>query len=116
MDFDIDIVASVLAHIFVAVLVRTCLVCGHVPFVLRVLFPCAGMTVVDTVAGTVAVEVVAVEAVVGKVIDIVVAAEVVENIVAVVRRMAVLVAWLHSPYSPLTHVVPTLCALVCSCR
>ena len=59
------------------------------------------MTVVDTVAGTVDVEVVAVEAVVGKVFDFVVAAEVVENIVVVVRRMAVLVAWLHLPYSPL---------------
>ena len=58
---------------------------------------------------------VAVEAVVGKVIDIVVVAEVVANIVAVVRRMAVLVAWLHLPYSPLRHVVPTLCAFVCSC-
>ena len=115
MDFALDIAESVLAHIAVAVLVRTFLVCGHVPFVLRVLFPCAGMTVVETVAGTVAVEVVAVEAVVGKAIDIFVAAEVVENIVAVVRRMAVLVAWLNLPYSPLPHVVPTLCALVCSC-
>ena len=81
MDFAPDIVESVLAHIVVADLVRTFPVCGHIPVVLRVLFPFAGMTVVDTVAGTVAVEVVAVEAVVGKVIDIVVAAEVVENIV-----------------------------------
>ena len=81
MDFAPDIVESVLAHIAVADLVRTFPVCVHVPVVLRVLFPFAGMTVVDTVAGTVAVEVVAVEAVVGKVIDIVVAAEVVENIV-----------------------------------
>ena len=75
----IVVVESVLAHIDVVDLVRTFLVCGHVPFVLRFLFPCAGMTVVDTVAGTVVVEVVAVEAVGGKVIDIVVVAEVVEN-------------------------------------
>ena len=115
MDFDLDIAESALAHIVVSVLVCTCFVCGHVPFVLRVLFPCAGMTVVDTVAGTVVVEVVAVEAVVGKVFDLVVAAEVVENIVVVVRRMAVLVAWLYLPYSPLPHVVTTLCALVCPC-
>ena len=89
MDFAPDIVESVLAHIVVVEsvlahivvvdLVRTFPVCGHVPVVLRVLFPFAGMTVVDTVAGTVVVEVVAVEAVGGTVLDIVVVAEVVEN-------------------------------------
>ena len=79
MDFAPDIVESVLAHIAVADLVRTFPVCGHIPVVLHVLFLFAGMTVVDTVAGTVVVEVVSVEAVGGKVIDIVVVAEVVEN-------------------------------------
>ena len=73
MDFALDIAEAVLAHIVVAVLVRTCLVCVHVLFVLCVLFPFAGMTVVDTVAGTVVVEIAAVEAVVGKVVDIAVA-------------------------------------------
>ena len=107
---------SVLAHIAVADLVRTFPVCGHVPVVLRVLFPFAAMTVVDTVSGTVVVEVVAVEAVGGTVLDIVVVAEVVENSFGGGLCMVVLVAWLHWPYLPLTHVVPTLCALVFSCR
>ena len=89
MAFAPDIVESVLAHIVVGEsvlahmvvvdLVRTFPVSGHAPVVLHVLFPFAGMTVVDTVAGTVVVEVVAVEAVGGTVLDIVVVAEVVEN-------------------------------------
>ena len=126
MAFVPDIVASVLAHIVVGEsvlahivvvgLVRTFPVCGHAPAVLRVLFPFVGMTVVGTVAGTVVVEVVAVEAVGGTVLDIVFVAEVVENSFWGGLCMAVLVAWLHWPYLPLTHVVPTLCALMCSCR
>ena len=76
MAFAPDIVESVLAHIVVVDLVCTFPVCGHVPVVLRVLFPFAGMTVVDTVAVIVVVEVVAVEAVGGTVIGIVVVVDV----------------------------------------